>query len=165
MDNTLQNILTLAQKRRHVALLQKLKDGKTLSQRDMAELASLEKGKKEKISFAERMANNLKAKNKERLSAQEIGPLPEVVNPERKAIAATNFKFFCEQYFPDIFYLAWSEDHLRVIAKIEKSVLEGGLFAFAMPRGSWKSALTMAAAVWAIFTGARPNSVKSQKCI
>ena len=155
MEHNPKDILTLAQKRRHIALLQKLKDGKTLSQRDMAELASFEKGKKEKVSFAERMANNLRAKNEERLSAQEIGPLPEVVHPQRKAAAATDFKFFCQTYFPDIFYLEWSDDHLRVIAKIEKSVLEGGLFAFAMPRGSGKSALTMAAAVWAIFTGAR----------
>mgnify|MGYP000922394388 CR=1 FL=1 len=56
-------------------------------------------------------------------------------NPERKARATGNFRFFCETYFPEIFYLPWSRDHHRVIDKIERAVLNGGLFAMAMPRG------------------------------
>jgi len=52
----------------------------------------------------------------------------------RKAKAERDFRFFCEQYFPQTFHLPWSPDHLKVIAKIEQAVLEGGLFAMAGPR-------------------------------
>ena len=69
-----------------------------------------------------------------------------MVNPERKARAATDFRFFCEAYFPFTFHLAWSPDHLKVIAKIEQAVLHGGLFAMAMPRGSGKTSSASAPA-------------------
>lgn len=72
-------------------------------------------------------------------SGRDIGELPAVVNPERKAAAAGSFRFFCETYFPQTFHLAWSADHLKVIAKIEQAVVHGGLFALAMPRGSGKT--------------------------
>ncbi len=75
------------------------------------------------------------------LAGRDIGELPAVVNPERKARAATDFRFFCEAYFPFTFHLAWSPDHLKVIAKIEKAVQHGGLFAMAMPRGSGKTSI------------------------
>jgi len=72
-------------------------------------------------------------------AGQDIGPIPPVVNPLRRAMAERSFKCFCETYFPEVFYLAWSEDHLKVIDKIEQAVLKGGLFALAMPRGSGKA--------------------------
>ncbi|HQI27803.1 MAG TPA: phage terminase large subunit family protein, partial [Sedimentisphaerales bacterium] len=59
--------------------------------------------------------------------------------PERKQRAERDFRFFCESYFPFTFHLAWSPDHLKVIAKVEEAVLHGGLFAMAMPRGSGKA--------------------------
>ena len=55
--------------------------------------------------------------------------------PSGKRSAASDFRFFCESYFPLTFHLPWSPDHLKVIAKIEQAVLRGGLFAMAMPRG------------------------------
>ena len=73
------------------------------------------------------------------LAGRDIGELPAVVDPERKAQAASDFRFFCETYFPLTFHLPWSPDHLKVIAKIEQAVLHGGLFAMAMPRGSGKT--------------------------
>jgi len=76
-----------------------------------------------------------------------------VADPARRRHADDNFRFFCETYFADIFYLPWSEDHLRAIGKIEQAVRVGGLFALAMPRGSGKTSLCRAAALWAILTG------------
>ena len=89
-------------------------------------------------------------------AVQDIGELPAVVNPKRKAAALKSFRVFCETYFREIFYLPWSVDHLRVITKIERAVQSGGLFAMAMPRGSGKSALCQVAVVWAGFSGAAP---------
>ena len=88
-------------------------------------------------------------------AGRDIGELPEVVDPERKERASTGFRFFCEVYFPETFHLAWSDDHLKVIRKIEKAVLEGGLFAMAMPRGSGKTSLCEIACLWAILYGHR----------
>lgn len=86
---------------------------------------------------------------------RDIAPLPEVVNPDRRAAAERSFRLFCETYFPNVFRLAWSADHLKVIAKIEQAVLEGGLVAMAMPRGSGKSTLAEIACVWAMLYGHR----------
>ncbi|MEZ6100274.1 MAG: terminase gpA endonuclease subunit [Pirellulaceae bacterium] len=88
-------------------------------------------------------------------AGRDIGELPEVVSPTRKAKAATDFQYFCEAYFPQTFHLAWSPDHLKVIRKIEQAVLEGGLFAMAMPRGSGKTTICECACIWAVLNGHR----------
>ena len=114
-----------------------------------------EKPKHQKQSIEESRLKDLIAKNAARKEAQDIGEIPAIENVERREKASRDFRFFCETYFCDVFYLPWSDDHLRVISKLEQSVLCGGLFAFAMPRGSGKSALTRSAAIWAILIGAR----------
>lgn len=73
------------------------------------------------------------------LAGRDIGDMPEVQNPQRKADCERNFRLFCEAYFPENFSLAWSDDHLKVIDRIETAVLKGGLFALAMPRGTGKA--------------------------
>jgi len=88
-------------------------------------------------------------------SGRDIGEIPAVVDPQRKEKTVTGFRSFCESYFPDTFTLAWSPDHLKVMAKIEEAVLHGGLFAMAMPRGSGKTTIAECACLWAILTGAR----------
>ncbi|HNO80560.1 MAG TPA: phage terminase large subunit family protein [Phycisphaerae bacterium] len=88
-------------------------------------------------------------------SGRNIGDLPAVEDPERKKRAENDFRFFCEHYLPQTFHLPWSDDHLKVIAKIEQAVLEGGLFAMAMPRGSGKSSLSETACLWALVYGHR----------
>ena len=85
--------------------------------------------------------------------ARDIAPLPEVVNPSRKAAAVASFKVFCETYFKDVFYLAWSKIHLAVIQKIERVINQGEIYALAMPRGSGKTTLFQIAVLWAAITG------------
>ena len=43
-----------------------------------------------------------------------------------------------------------------MIAKIERAVKEGGLFAFAMPRGSGKTTVARLSGLWAVLAGYRP---------
>ncbi|MGE4157717.1 MAG: terminase gpA endonuclease subunit [Planctomycetota bacterium] len=88
-------------------------------------------------------------------AGREIGELPHVDNPTRKQEAKTSFKKFCEAYFPLTFSLPWSADHLKVMAKVEQSVLQGGLFAMAMPRASGKSSIAECACLWATLYGHR----------
>ena len=89
------------------------------------------------------------------LEGRDIGELPPVEDPARKEACRLDFRLFCETYFPEVYVLEWSEDHLRAIAKIQQSVLKGGLFALAMSRGSGKSSLTETAAIWAMLYGHR----------
>lgn len=77
------------------------------------------------------------------------------VNPRRREDCRTSFQLFCETYFPIQFYFNWSRDHIKAIEKIEQSVISGGLFALAMPRGSGKTTLCECAAIWAILYGYR----------
>ena len=89
------------------------------------------------------------------LAGRDIGNLPDVVDPQRRARAASDFRYFCETYFPATFYLTFSEDHLKVIGKIEQAVLLGGLFAMATPRGFGKSSACECACIWAVLYGHR----------
>lgn len=84
-----------------------------------------------------------------------IGTIPPVVKPKRRAAARTDFRRFCDAYLAASFPLPWSPDHLRMIERIEAAVLHGELFAFAMPRGSGKTTLIEAAAMWALLYGHR----------
>jgi hypothetical protein len=88
-------------------------------------------------------------------SGRDIGDLPSVERPDRKAAARQSFQAFCTNYFPEVFALPFSEDHRTVIAKTEQAVLHGGLFALAMPRGSGKSSLAECACLWAVLYGHR----------
>jgi len=108
------------------------------------------------IDYAERR-RRLTIKSAEAVrAAQDIGELPVVEHPARKNAAIRSFKIFCETYFGDVFYLPWSPDHLRVMEKVERAVLTGGLFAMAMPRGSGKTVICQVAVVWAALSGAAP---------
>lgn len=89
------------------------------------------------------------------LAGRDIGPLARPADPTARTLAGSDFRFFCDRYFPLTFHLPWSPDHLKVIAKIEQAVLRGGLFAMAMPRGSGKSSLAECACVWAVLYGHR----------
>ncbi|MCC6906300.1 MAG: phage terminase large subunit family protein [Phycisphaerales bacterium] len=91
----------------------------------------------------------------ESFTGRNIDALPEIIDAGRKEACRRNFRLFCETYFPQTFHLAWSPDHLKVIARIEQAVLEGGLFAMAMPRGSGKTSLCEIACLWALLYGHR----------
>ena len=86
------------------------------------------------------------------LAGQDIAPLPED-RGRRPPGADRDFKFFCETYFPHLFTLAGSQDHLRVIAKIERVVRYHETLAVAMPRGSGKTTLCLVSVLWAVLSG------------
>ncbi len=92
-------------------------------------------------------------------AGQEIGPIPPRADPKRHDRCRQDLRAFLETYFPGTFHLAWSADHLKVIAKIERAVLAGGLFAFAMPRGAGKTSLAWASSLWASLYGHRRYTV------
>ena len=98
------------------------------------------------------------SQNRINAAKREIGPPPEIPTGElllvREECEGSLLRFL-EICFPAAFPLAWSDDHLRLIASIERTVLLGELKALAMPRGSGKTTLIIRAAIWAILTGNR----------
>jgi hypothetical protein len=94
----------------------------------------------------------LASRNKS-VEAREVGKHPEPINPERKQRGISSLRVFCEQYFPERFTKPFCPDHLKVIDRIETAVLEGGLFAMAMPRGSGKTTICECGVLWAVLGG------------
>lgn len=88
-------------------------------------------------------------------AARDIGPLPAVVNPERREEARKSLRRFAEIYFPERFNREWSEDHLKVLARMEDILRNGGLLALAMPRGSGKTTIIEVAVLFAMLFGLR----------
>jgi hypothetical protein len=88
-------------------------------------------------------------------AASDIGDIPKPADPVRRAEAESSLRAFCEIYRPSAFHMGWSEDHLRVIERIETTARSGGLFALAMPRGSGKTTISITSATWALLTGLR----------
>jgi hypothetical protein len=62
------------------------------------------------------------------LAGQDIAPTHRPRTPAggRGRIGTSSLpavgRFFCEAYFPHLFTSEWTQDHLRVIAKIERVV-------------------------------------------
>jgi hypothetical protein len=86
---------------------------------------------------------------------KEIGPLPEIVNPARRNRGLDEPEFFHRTYFPNRFYLEFGEPHHQAIATLANCTENGGLFAFAMARGSGKTTLAECETIRAIIYGLR----------
>ncbi len=86
-------------------------------------------------------------------SGRDIGKIPGVVSPSRREECRLDLKLFCETYLPDVFYLGWSQDHLDLLRDLERAVLLGEQIVCAMPRGSGKTSIFEAAALWAVLYG------------
>jgi len=85
--------------------------------------------------------------------ARDIGDIPAVVNPERKARCEKSLRSFCLEYFPERFPLEFAPHHEKIIAAIEATVLNGGQQAVAAPRGDGKTTLCECGIMWAEFYG------------
>ena len=87
----------------------------------------------------------------------DIGEIPSVQDEERRKRCSTSLKLFIEEYFRnnEKFNLPWASFHLETIRKMEASIINGGLFALALPRGSGKSSISERAIIWAILYGYR----------
>jgi len=86
---------------------------------------------------------------------RDIGDIPDVIDPRRRELCRLNLRLYLETYYPKTFYFSWSSDQLCAITKIENSILHGGMFAMAMPRGTGKTSLCESACSWAIVYGHR----------
>ncbi len=84
-----------------------------------------------------------------RKSARDIGPIPAVVNPRRRARCKNNLKLFLKTYLPESFPDPFGSCHLEAIEVLQNCLLYGELFCLAMPRAYGKTTLTEGATIWA----------------
>jgi hypothetical protein len=86
----------------------------------------------------------------------DIGDIPPVKDAARRGACKNNLLLFLTTYFPYSTGLSpFSEDHKRVIGRIEDCILRGGRFCNAVYRGFAKSTISENALLWAILYGHR----------
>lgn len=101
-------------------------------------------------------AKKRKAGQRQRVQAaddRELYPLPPIKDPARRVRCSKSLLAFMLEYFPEVFYLDMSPDHLHVISQLELAIPLQLQVALAMSRGSGKTSLVTIAAIWAIVTG------------
>lgn len=106
-------------------------------------------------SYAEYREQQAAISRERSAAGREIGPLPEVAHPRRKARCKKSLLDFCRTYFPRRFTLDFADSHLNAIDRMERVTDAGGLFALAMPRGQGKTVLAECAAIRAVLYGFR----------
>lgn len=81
----------------------------------------------------------------------DIGEIPPIGNPDRRAACEHDLERFLQTYFPQSTGLSpFSEDHKRAIGRIQRCVLDGGLFVQAFPRSFAKTTISENSAIWAV---------------
>jgi hypothetical protein len=88
-------------------------------------------------------------------SGRDIGELPPVADPERRARALADPHVFNRAYFPKRFYLEAGDDQRLAVDECERIIDEGGVKAQAAPRGDGKTTRVECAAIRAICRGQR----------
>ncbi len=109
----------------------------------------------DKARYQRRKEREATRQRKIAAAGQDIAPIPKPKRPAERKKLEGSLKLFCETAFPGKFKKRWSDDHLVAIRKMEKAIREGDLFALAMPRGSGKTTMVVAAILWAILCGYR----------
>lgn len=88
-----------------------------------------------------------------RQAGQDIGDIPPVANQVRRDSCERDLWLFGHTYFAAVLTLLGSDDHRRIVMELEQKILNGGMKAFSMPRGSGKTAWVIIAACWALLYG------------
>jgi hypothetical protein len=86
---------------------------------------------------------------------REIGPIPACEDIDRRRECEQDLQLALETYFPTVFALGWSHQHIEVIDCLNQTLREGGLFAIGMPRGSGKTSLCIHSGLLAMLFGWR----------
>jgi hypothetical protein len=77
----------------------------------------------------------------------------ECQNPERRAACEAEPLLYLKTYWPEKFYLPFTEQQEQIVADVIRCIKEGGDQAIAAPRGSGKTTLVEAVAIYCLLTG------------
>ena len=86
----------------------------------------------------------------------DIGEIAKPLNPDRREACRLDLAKFLVEYFPQSTGLSpFSDDHNRVIGRIQDCILRGGRFINAVYRGFAKSTISENSLLWAMLYGHR----------
>jgi hypothetical protein len=106
-------------------------------------------------SESKRIADIERSRERTR-KGSDIGEIPKVLKPKRRASCKGDLERFLTTYFPFSTGLSpFSDDHKRVIGRIQDCILRGGRFTNAVYRGFAKSTISENALLWAMLYGHR----------
>ncbi|WP_373649023.1 terminase gpA endonuclease subunit [Schlesneria sp. DSM 10557] len=89
-------------------------------------------------------------------SVAEIGAIKPVGNPERRTRCENDLAQFLVEYFPGTTGLSpFSDDHKRVIARLQEAALKGGRYFNLVFRGFAKTTISVNTCIWAVAYGHR----------
>ncbi len=102
------------------------------------------------------MSRQAKYSRKKQSEVSDIGDIPKVKNPRRRARCKKDLHRFLREYFPhSTGQSPFSPDHERAIGRVQECELEGGLFAECFPRGFAKTTISENSVLHAVLYGHR----------
>lgn len=105
--------------------------------------------------YAAHRANMAERARSASKAGRDIGEIPPVADPERRAACEASLELYCTTYHGETFDLPFCDDHIRGIERLQAVIHGGGQRAFAMPRGNGKTSLCETAAEYALLYGFR----------
>ena len=104
---------------------------------------------------SKRVADIERSRARTRLGS-DVGEIPKCVNPTRRDACRDDLAAFLVTYFPQSTGLSpFSDDHNRVIGRIQDCIIRGGRFINAVYRGFAKSTISENSLLWAMLYGHR----------
>lgn len=88
-------------------------------------------------------------------AGREIGPLPEIADPDRRNRGIDSLEYFARTYFPARFPLPFCDAHRLAMRRLEACTTDGGRFALSFMRGGGKTTLAEVEVIRAVLYGLR----------
>jgi hypothetical protein len=108
------------------------------------------------LDYAARKERAREQQAEQSKQGRDIGELPPVADPKRRARALADPEVFNRTYFPRRFKLESGDDQKAAVAECERTIDERGKSAKAAPRGDGKTTRVECAAIRAICQGKAP---------
>ena len=100
------------------------------------------------------MSQTAKQQREQRDRDLDIKPdFPVIKDQALRDECRFNLEKFCKQFQPHVYTLPFCESHKKALKALQQSVLKGGKFALALPRGFGKSSMAMSCVIWATSYG------------
>ena len=107
------------------------------------------------LDYAARKERAREQQAEQSKQGRDIGELPAIADPQRRAAALADPELFCKTYFPLRFRKAMSDDQRQSLRDLKHVAEHGGKKAFAAPRGDGKTTRSEVMVLWAILSGLR----------
>jgi len=119
----------------------------------ISQIAQAGKGASGADYASARSAKNAEVINAKTAASQEIGPLHDVADPQRRERCAADNLLFAETYFKPTFYLPWAPYQRSMMDRFQDAITNGGKECHAVRRGGLKSTCARVSTIWSVVNG------------